>query len=119
MQKLPQINLNNKSKTLSKKPLRSKYYSETSAQHNQLLRRSSSKTNFFLAHLLSYALNFSLFFCFVATLVVSSAHASAEWQHERELYKKARAAQAKKKINEYHKYSAQLNNYPLQVLSYI
>lgn len=76
---------------------------------NNLLR-----TNFFLTHLLSCALYISVFLGAIFCLAVSTVHASSEWQNERELYKKARSAQAKKKINEYHKYYTQLNGYPLQ-----
>lgn len=40
-------------------------------------------------------------------------HADSEWQHERDVYKQARTALAKKQINKFHKYQAQLNEYPL------
>ena len=50
-----------------------------------------------------------LLFC----LSVGIVHASAEWQQERDLYKKARTALSKKQINQYNKYLAQLSEYPL------
>lgn len=50
-----------------------------------------------------------LLFC----LSVGIVHANAEWQHERDLYKKARTALSKKQINQYNKYLAQLSEYPL------
>ena len=50
-----------------------------------------------------------LLFCFSITTV----HAGSEWQHERDVYKKARTALNKKQINQYHKYLAQLTEYPL------
>ena len=47
-------------------------------------------------------------------LAVTSVQASSEWQVEREVYEKARTALSKKKVNEYHNYYSQLNDYPLQ-----
>ena len=89
----------------------------------------SNKPYSFLARSPCYAIYLGVFFSLFFFLAVSSVQAnsdqsdfgeentgqtSLEWQHERELYKKARTAQAKNKINEYYRYFSQLDGYPLQ-----
>jgi len=48
-----------------------------------------------------------------ACLLFAPLYVSAQWQHEREIYKKARIALSKKNINLFNGYLSQLRDYPL------
>ena len=72
---------------------------------SSFLNPASYLNYFSLTHLLSSVL--------LLCLSVATVHASSEWQHERDVYKQARTALTKKQINQYHKYLAQLTEYPL------
>ncbi len=50
---------------------------------------------------------------FLFFVSLNFAYASSDWQHERDLYKKARTAFSKNQINQYQKHLAQLTEYPL------
>ena len=94
----------------SRKPPRFNYNFEKSARYILSLRRvflksSRNQNHFTLTHLLSCILYFCLFF--------SIANANTEWQHERDIYKKARTALSKNQINQYNKYLVQITEYPL------
>jgi len=107
---LPQIKTKNYSTASSKKPLRFNYNFEKSARCILSLRsiflKFSTNLNYFtLTHLLGGV----LFFCFSCNI----AHANTKWQHERDLYIKARTALSKKQINQYNKYLVQITEYPL------
>lgn len=72
---------------------------------SSFLKTSSYLNYFSLTHLLSSVL--------LLCLSVATVHAGSEWQLERDVYKQARTALNKKQINQYHKYLAQLTEYPL------
>lgn len=49
----------------------------------------------------------------VSSFTFSSVYANSEFQYERDIYKKARIALAKKQINQFSQYASQLTEYPL------
>jgi len=93
---------------ISKKLLRSKYFPKQSAQCLLPLRRIFKVNSHYNLQSVNALLSILLFCIFTG-----SVHAKTEWQHERELYKKARVALNKNQINQYHQYLSQLADYPL------
>ncbi|MFK7815817.1 MAG: hypothetical protein AB8B92_05730, partial [Gammaproteobacteria bacterium] len=107
---MPQIKPKNNLTTLSKKPLLSEYYSLKSAQQILLLCRLLFAPRFPIKNILWPHLICGIVIFFLS---VSIGQANPDWQHERDLYEKARVALSKKQVNQYQKYLAQLTEYPL------
>ncbi len=107
---MPQIKPKNNLTTPLKKLLLSKRYPLKSAQHIFLLCRLLFTSRFFKNNTSWIQLSRGIL---IFTLSFGIVQANSDWQHERDLYEKARTALGKKQINQYQQYLSQLTDYPL------
>ena len=109
---MPQIKLKNNLTILSRKRLLSKYYAVKFAQHSASLRKSLSIPILIGSKIPLSKWVGSIIILF-SSLSILQLQANPDWQHERDLYEKARTALNKKQINQYQQFLPQLTEYPL------